>query len=71
MSGKQHLAFGKNNYMWMLIGIALLILGFIIMTLEDSRFGFGFLGLTLGPILVTIGFLFEIFAILQKPKNKE
>lgn len=55
----------------MVVGIALLILGFIVMTLDGTRFGFGFLGLTLGPILVMAGFIVEIFAILQKPDHKE
>lgn len=70
MSGKNKLAFGKKNYTFMLIGIALLILGFVIMTLDNTRFGFGFLGLTLGPIIVMIGFIVEIFAILQNPNHK-
>ncbi|MGK7388747.1 MAG: DUF3098 domain-containing protein [Candidatus Cyclobacteriaceae bacterium M2_1C_046] len=71
MSGKHKLAFGKKNYTFMLIGIALLIIGFVIMTLDDTRFGFGFLGLTLGPVIVMIGFIVEIFAILQKPDHKD
>lgn len=71
MSGKKNMAFGKNNYKLMLIGLAVLILGFVLMTLDNQRFGFGFLGLTLGPIIVMIGFIIEIFAILQKPKEKE
>ena len=32
----------------MLIGIGILVLGFIIMSLDDQDYGFGFLGLTLG-----------------------
>lgn len=55
----------------MLIGLAVLIAGFIIMTLDNTRFGFGFLGLTLGPVLIMIGFIIELFAILQKPDNRE
>lgn len=71
MSEKHKLAFGKKNYMIMLIGLAVLIAGFIIMTLDNTRFGFGFLGLTLGPVLIMIGFIIELFAILQKPDNRE
>ena len=55
----------------MLAGIAVLAVGFILMTLDNTRFGFGFLGLTLGPVLVMAGFIIEIFALLQKPENKE
>ncbi|HTF18861.1 MAG TPA: DUF3098 domain-containing protein [Chryseolinea sp.] len=61
------LPFGKKNYQLMVIGILTLVAGFIIMSLESSQHGFGFLGLTLGPIVVMAGFVIEIFAILHKP----
>lgn len=61
------LPFGKKNYQLMVIGILTLVLGFIIMSLESNQHGFGFLGLTLGPIVVMAGFVIEIFAILHKP----
>jgi uncharacterized membrane protein HdeD (DUF308 family) len=63
------LAFGKNNYTLMIIGMFTLALGFIIMTMDKEQYGFGFLGLTLGPIIVVIGFIIEIFAVLIKPKK--
>jgi len=61
------LPFGKKNYQLMIIGILTLVVGFIIMALESKPHGFGFLGLTLGPIIVMAGFVIEIFAILHKP----
>ncbi|HEY9047622.1 MAG TPA: DUF3098 domain-containing protein [Ohtaekwangia sp.] len=61
------LPFGKKNYQWMIIGVVTLILGFIIMSLDKGQHGFGFLGLTLGPIVVVAGFVMEIYAILHKP----
>ena len=63
------LPFGKKNYQWMIIGIVAVIVGFTIMSLDSEPFGFGFLGLTLGPIIVMAGFLIEIFAILHKPSK--
>jgi uncharacterized membrane protein HdeD (DUF308 family) len=69
MSEKKKLAFGKSNYVLMIAGILTLVIGFIIMTLDSEQYGFGFLGLTLGPIIVFIGFIIEIFAILKKPKQ--
>lgn len=63
------LPFGKKNYQWMIIGIAALIIGFTIMSLETAPHGFGFLGLTLGPIIVMAGFVIEIYAILQRPSK--
>jgi len=69
MSEKRKLAFNKPNYMIMIAGVILLALGFIIMTLDTEPYGFGFLGLTLGPIVVMIGFLMQFVAIMYKPKT--
>lgn len=63
------LPFGKSNYTWMIIGILALVVGFTIMSLDQAQHGFGFLGLTLGPIVVMAGFIIEIFAILQPPSK--
>lgn len=65
------LAFGRKNYQWMIIGLVTLVVGFIIMSIDKEPYGFGFLGLTLGPIIVMIGFIIEIFAILQRPEEKK
>ncbi|WP_420151604.1 DUF3098 domain-containing protein [Spirosoma sp.] len=62
------LPFGRQNYTLMLIGIGVILAGFFIMSLDKEEFGFGFLGLTLGPIVVMGGFVIEFFAILAKPK---
>jgi Protein of unknown function (DUF3098) len=59
--------FGKKNYTTMLIGIAVILAGFIIMSLDKEEFGFGILGLTIGPIVVAIGFFVQFYAILRKP----
>ena len=61
------LPFGKKNYQWMIIGIVALVTGFTIMTLDHQQHGFGFLGITLGPLIVMAGFIIEIFAILHRP----
>lgn len=60
------LPFGRRNYTLMLIGIGVILLGFFIMSLDKEEFGFGFLGLTLGPIVVMSGFVLEFFAILAR-----
>ena len=61
------LPFGKKNYQWMIIGIVALVTGFTIMSLDQHLHGFGFLGLTLGPLIIMAGFIIEIFAILHDP----
>ena len=61
------LPFGRRNYKLMIIGVLTLIFGFIIMSIDKEQHGFGFLGLTLGPIVVVAGFIIQFFAILLKP----
>lgn len=65
------LPFTKLNYTIMLVGVALIILGFVIMGLDSEPYGFGFLGITLGPIIVVSGFVVEFVAIIYKPKSKK
>ncbi len=68
MKNKSDLPFNKNNYVLMIIGIFTIALGFIIMTLDKEDYEFGFLGITLGPIIVLLGFTIEFFAIFSKSK---
>lgn len=70
MSEKRKLAFAKANYMIMIAGVIVLALGFILMTMDTEPYGFGFLGLTLGPIVVMLGFIIQFVAIFYKPKTK-
>ena len=62
------LPFGRQNYILMLAGIGIILAGFFIMSLDKEEFGFGFLGLTLGPLVVMGGFMLEFFAVLARPK---
>jgi hypothetical protein len=64
------LPFGKRNYQLMVIGLIVLVVGFTVMSLDSQPHGFGFLGLTLGPIIAMAGFLVEIFAILHRPSDR-
>lgn len=71
MSDKNKQAFSRINYIFMILGVVTLIIGFFIMTLDKEPHGFGFLGLTLGPIIVMLGFAIEFIAILYKPKSNQ
>ncbi|GGE94341.1 DUF3098 domain-containing protein [Hymenobacter cavernae] len=62
-------AFGRRNYRLMFIGLAILAIGFITMTLDSTDYGEGFLGITLGPILLVIGLIIEFFAIMVRPDS--
>jgi hypothetical protein len=70
-SKKLPFALERINYQIMLGGIGLILLGFVVMSLDSEPFGFGFLGLTLGPIILFVGFLVQIAAILYKPKQEQ
>ena len=68
--------FGKQNYILVLIGIALLVLGFILMIGGGSNdpdvFNekmFDFQRITLSTILILTGFVVEIIAIFWKGKK--
>ena len=65
------LPFGKKNYQLMITGFLVIVLGFIIMSLDKEQHGFGFMGITLSPVVVVAGFIIEIAAILHTPKIKE
>lgn len=67
---ESNLPFKKKNYQWMIIGIVTLIIGFIVMSLDQQPHGFGALGLTVGPLIIMAGFLIEIYAILIRPEDK-
>ena len=69
MSIQTKFAFKKINYLIMILGISLILLGFVIMSLDQETYGFGFLGLTLGPIIVFLGFMIQFVAILYKSKK--
>ncbi|MGC9352583.1 MAG: DUF3098 domain-containing protein [Mariniphaga sp.] len=69
-------ALGKENYRLMAIGFGVIVLGFILMigggTDNPNVFNpeiFSFRRITLAPLLLLFGFLFEIYAILKKPKS--
>ncbi len=75
---KEILAFGKQNYRLLLIGLAFLGLGYILMigggSDDPNVFSpalFNFQRLTLAPLLLITGFIIEIFAIMKRPKEKE
>jgi hypothetical protein len=66
---ERKLPFDKKIYQLMIIGVLTLVVGFVVMSLDNQQHGFGFLGLTLGPIIVMAGFVIEIVAILHKPSK--
>ena len=71
-------ALGKENYILLIIGFVIILIGFILMMggkadnpSEFSEEIFSFRRITLAPLLVLFGFVFEIYAIMKKPKEEE
>jgi hypothetical protein len=52
----------------LLSGIIIMVIGLYIMTLDKEPFGFGFLGITLGPIIVLIGVFIPIYSLFNFKK---
>ena len=65
---KSKMPFKPQNYKLMIIGIVIIVSGFIIMSIDGEEYGYGFLGLTFGPLVVLSGFIFQFFAIFHKGK---
>lgn len=71
---KAGFALGAENYKLMAIGFAVIIIGFILMaggkSEDPSIFSekiFSFRRITLAPLIVLAGFVFEIYAIMKRP----
>jgi uncharacterized membrane protein len=67
---KEKLVFANINYIIMVAGVLLMVLGYFIMASDTEQYGFGTKGLTVGPMIVLIGLIVEIAAIFYTPKNK-
>lgn len=76
-SANNNFIFGRKNYVFMLIGLGIIALGFILMSGGGSNdpnvFNpeiFSWRRIRLAPTLVLIGFGVQVYAILLNP-NKE
>ncbi len=67
---KTVLVFGRRNYLLMIVGVLLIAVGLFVMTLDGEPYGFGALGLTVGPMIVLAGFLLEFWAIMLRAKPR-
>ena len=75
--------FGKSNFKWMLIGLAGIILGFVLMmgadanTTPEGKFDpnywnegiFSVRRIRIAPLLVIAGFVIQVYAILKRDKK--
>jgi len=71
--------FGKQNYKWMLIGLACIVIGFLLMMGPDANTVngkydpnswnndiFSIRRIRIAPLLIVIGFAIEVYAILKR-----
>lgn len=79
------LLFGKKNYMFMGIGLAFILIGFLLMmgqdanTRPDGTFDtnywndgiFSWRRIRLAPFLILVGFAIEVYAIMLNPDKSE
>ncbi len=73
--GNQTFLFDKSNYTWMIGGIVLILIGFMLMSGGKSpdphQFNYSeiysFRRITLVPIVILLGFGLEVYAIMKKP----
>jgi hypothetical protein len=71
--------FGKDNYIWMIAGVAVIALGFLLMaggkSADPNVFNksevYSPIRITVAPLVIIIGFIIEIYAILKTPKKKD
>lgn len=68
--------FDKQNYVLMLVGVAMILLAFVLMSggksANPNEFNYdevySFRRITLAPIILMLGFGLEAYAIMKKPK---
>lgn len=77
-SQEKDFIFGKRNYKFMFIGLACIVLGFILMSgggSDDpnvfSEAIFSWRRIRLAPALIIVGFGFQVYAILTRKEDKK
>jgi Protein of unknown function (DUF3098) len=70
--------FNKENYIWMLAGLVVIIIGMFLLSggasnkdpkIFDKDAVYSTTRITIAPILILAGLVIEIFAIFRKPKE--
>ena len=69
------MAFSKKNYILLAIGMAVVIVGLVLMSGEGSAEGvfnpdiFSARRIKVAPVVCLLGFVSMIYAVVRKPKN--
>ena len=74
---KKNLAFDKMNYILLAVGMAVVVLGFILMSGGSSSEAaydpdiFSARRIKVAPVVCRLGFVSMIYAVVRKPKDKQ
>lgn len=74
---KRNFAFDKMNYILLAIGMAVVVVGFILMSgsgSSEEAFNpdiFSVRRIKVAPVVCFLGFAFVVYGIMHKPKNEE
>ena len=72
---KKNLAFDKMNYILLAVGMAVVVLGFILMSggsSDETAYNpniFSVRRIKVAPVVCLLGFVSMIYAVIRKPKN--
>lgn len=74
---KRDLAFDKVNYILLAIGMAVVVIGFLLMSgggSSESAYNpdiFSVRRIKVAPVVCFVGFVSMIYAVVRRPKDKE
>lgn len=63
------MVFTRRNYVLLIAGVAAVVVGYVMMRMENEVDGF--LSLYVAPLLLLAGYLEVIYAILWRPKETQ
>lgn len=71
-------AFAKENYIWMIIGVVVLIIGYILLigggSKDPNEFNYALFNtrrMVIAPIFILLGLVIEVYAIMKKHKKQD
>lgn len=78
-SKKKNFLFNKSNYVYLIIGVVLNVIGFLMMIGGGAESPNDFNGeelfskmrITISPIIILLGYVVIIYSIMKKPKPSE
>lgn len=61
------MVFAKRNYLLLVLGLVMIVAGYVMMRMENEVDGF--ISLYVAPLLLLAGYLEIIYAIIWRPSN--